>query len=66
MLQISHTQKHGIFASSYFLQSFTVSPYAGEQGGLVLIPALTVENKKILDFLVDLTLPTHLFEAIFR
>ena len=32
----------------------------------MLIPALTVENKKILDFLVDLTLPTHLFEAIFR
>lgn len=40
--------------------------HTGEQGGLVLIPALTVENKKIVEFLVDLTLPTHLFEAIFR
>jgi Ran GTPase-activating protein (RanGAP) involved in mRNA processing and transport len=38
----------------------------GEAGALVLAPALTPENKKIGEFLVDLTLPMPIFEQIFR
>jgi hypothetical protein len=38
----------------------------GEAGATVLIPALTPENTKIAEFLVDLTLPMPLFEQIFR
>ena len=38
----------------------------GERGALALVPALTEANKKIEDFWVDLTLPMHLFEVIFR
>ncbi len=39
---------------------------SGEAGALVLAPALTEENKKITEFLVDLTLPMPVFERIFR
>ena len=38
----------------------------GERGASILVPALTEENKRIEEFLVDLTLPMHLFEALFR
>jgi len=38
----------------------------GERGANVLIPALTEENTRIKEFLVDLTLPMPLFEQIFR
>jgi hypothetical protein len=38
----------------------------GEKGAEVLVPALTEANKTIEEFLVDLTLPMHLFELIFR
>ena len=38
----------------------------GERGATVLVPALTEENIKIKEFLVDLTLPMHVFEQIFR
>jgi hypothetical protein len=40
--------------------------HEGERGASILVPALTEENKRIEEFLVDLTLPMHLFEALFR
>lgn len=38
----------------------------GETGAKVLIDALTPDNKKIKEFLVDLTLPMPIFELLFR
>lgn len=38
----------------------------GEAGGLVLAPALTSDNKRISEFLVDLSLPMPLFEQLCR
>jgi hypothetical protein len=38
----------------------------GEPGALVLAPALGADNTKIKTFLVDLTLPMHAFDMIFR
>ena len=38
----------------------------GEAGGLILATALTSENKKISEFLVDLSLPMPLFEQLSR
>jgi Ran GTPase-activating protein (RanGAP) involved in mRNA processing and transport len=38
----------------------------GEQGALILAQALTPENKKITEFLVDITIPLPLFEKICR
>lgn len=32
----------------------------------MLVPALTPENKKIKEFLVDLTIPLVVFDQIFR
>ena len=39
---------------------------SGEKGASVFIPALGEDNTKIEEFLVDLTLPLHVFELIFR
>lgn len=38
----------------------------GEEGAKVLTEAITPENTKIKEFLVDLTLPMPLFEQLFR
>ncbi len=38
----------------------------GEVGAQVLIEAVTPDNAKIKEFLVDLTLPMPLFEQLFR
>lgn len=38
----------------------------GEEGAKVLAEAITPENTKIKEFLVDLTLPMPLFELLFR
>jgi hypothetical protein len=38
----------------------------GEAGAMVLAPALGADNKKVKEFLVDLTLPMHAFDLIFR
>ena len=38
----------------------------GENGAEILVPALSEMNKKIEKFYVDLTLPMHLFEKVFR
>jgi hypothetical protein len=38
----------------------------GEPGALILTDALTPDNSKIKEFLVDLTLPMPLFEQLFR
>jgi hypothetical protein len=40
--------------------------YVGEPGANVLAEALTPDNTKIKEFLVDLTLPMPIFEKIFR
>lgn len=39
---------------------------SGEAGANVLTEALTPDNTKIKEFLVDLTLPLPLFEQLFR
>lgn len=38
----------------------------GQEGAAILAEALTPENKKVLEFLVDLTIPLPSFEQIFR
>ena len=38
----------------------------GESGAKILAEALTPTNKKVNEFLVDLTLPMHAFDLIFR
>lgn len=38
----------------------------GEAGAVALAPALGADNTKIKTFLVDLTLPMHAFDMIFR
>lgn len=38
----------------------------GEPGAKVLLEAITPENSKIKEFLVDLTLPMPIFEQLFR
>ena len=38
----------------------------GESGANILAEALTPTNKKVNEFLVDLTLPMHAFDLIFR
>ena len=38
----------------------------GSGGGLILKPALTSENKKIVEFLVDISIDLELFKEIFR
>jgi hypothetical protein len=40
--------------------------FVGASGGQILVPALTAENKKIKEFLVDVTIPIHIFDQIFR
>ena len=40
--------------------------YLGEAGGNILANALTETNTKIVEFLVDVTVPTHVFDKIFR
>lgn len=50
--------------SALFL--YSIIYHEGERGASILVPALTEENKRLEEFLVDLTLPMHLFEALFR
>ena len=52
----------------YVTEIFTAQIYdiPGARGGQALIPALTTENKKIREFLVDLTIPSQLFDQLFR
>lgn len=38
----------------------------GQEGAQILAPALGADNKKVQEFLVDLTLPMAEFELIFR
>ena len=38
----------------------------GSGGALILKPALTSENKKIVEFLVDISIDLDLFKEIFR
>jgi hypothetical protein len=38
----------------------------GEAGAAILLEAITPDNTKIKEFLVDLTLPMPLFEQLFR
>ena len=46
--------------------TLTVLICSGEAGGQILAAALTPDNKKISEFLVDLSLPMALFEQLSR